>query len=420
MAIKEYLYYIVFYIEEALLYEGYCINEKDLSESDIKGDDEDDRFEAFYEMLDKRFSNEIGEFNSVYGTTSLEITEKLECLFSFNKYLPDSLYKSLHWFNKAMLLLNDDDASIDNVKKSIREIEQIDCFRFDDYFKGCENQLKETKIISVKEHYFYDLKKRVKYCEIILHEILKIISIECISIFDKIYSNNKDDSWDTRKIQIFTKNANPSSLYEFKENILYFAERLVLEIGFILEEIVNLGLKYQMTPYMPTPCGMYIGVSFRDTLLRAKRRIIIERKKIEIENEEIPLTLSELKKEKNIAFSSDEKEKIFKELCPLLKNQKAGENLLKEIDEYYLISNTPDFRKRKLGIICYITYCTNLFDENFSFEKFKEKFCNYYGKANISIKPNKIRAEAIHEYEIHKITLYKGVTINLNKLYKRI
>ena len=70
---------------------------------------------------------------------------------------------------------------------------------------------------------------------------------------------------------------------------------------------------------------------------------------------------------------------------------------MNDIDEHYYISKSVKFPKRKLAIIAYILQHCELFNK-MSYETFKQNICWYYGKENISMKPNKIKNEALQEY----------------------
>lgn len=418
---KKYLYHL--YFEADTVEEGYCLSNKDLSEDDIKPEDEDNRFEAFGEMIDSNFIFNEGSA----GIGHLEIMDKLECSFAYNKYLPDNLYLSLQWFNQAMKLYDNAFASQDDLKKSLQKIRPIDCLRLnvvpDSYTLGenviesesLELLLKESLIIRVAGNYIQYKDKRIKYSEIILREIVKMLDYNSIMSFDS-YMENVTRSDSTKRHAngeiLSFKEGEQLSIYDLKHNILFYAERLALEIKYIMSELRDV-IRYWGDDTLFSSTALYLYDSFRDAILNFKRRLILEKMHIEIEHKEIPLTFNDIRKEKKSAFDKSDREVIFKELCPLYRNEKKAKKILDCMDEIHSISITPKFPKRRLGLLIYLLSKCDCFDKKLSFEAFKQKICAYYGKEDISIKPNKVRQDAIIEYQ-NRDFLYKewGLTLS--------
>lgn len=420
---KKYLYYLIFHREDTILEEGYCLSDKNLSENDIKSSDEDDQFSAFEEMIDSNFIFDEGSA----GITDLEIRDKIECSFTYNKYLPDNLYLSLQWFNQAMALYDDASATQDVLTKSLQKIESIDCLRLctiqcPAIFEGLpdtedlELLLKETLCIRVAGNYLQYRDKRIKYAEIILREIVKLLNYNSLSMFDScmkslIQTNIKKQS---NGELLHLKEGKQLSIYDLKHNILYYAERLVLEIKYIMGELRDV-IRYLGDDTLFQSATLYLYDSFKDAILNFKRRLILERMHIEIEHKEIPVTLGNILKEKDLALNKSDREFIFKELCPLYKNEKKAKKILDDMDKFHNISVRPKFPKRQLGVLIYLLFHCDWFDKSLSFESFKQKICAYYGKDDISIKPNKVRQEAMIEYQ-NRDFLYKEWGLILSDL----
>lgn len=419
---KKYLYHL--YFEADTVEEGYCLSNKDLSEDDIKPEDEDNRFEAFGEMIDSNFIFNEGSA----GISHLEIMDKLECSFAYNKYLPDNLYLSLLWFNQAMKLYDNAFASQDDLKKSLQKIRPIDCLRLnvvpDSYTLGenviesesLELLLKESLIIRVAGNYLQYRDKRIRYAEIILREIVKLLDYNSLSMFDSymkdvIQTNVKRRS---NGELLHLQEGKQLSIYDLKHNILYYAERLVLEIKYIMGELRDV-IRYWGDDTLFQSATLYLYDSFKDAILNFKRRLILERMHIEIEHKEIPVTLGNIVKEKDLALNKSDRAFVFKELCPLYKNEKKAKRILDDMDKFHNISVTPKFPKRQLGVLIYVLFHCDCFDKNLSFESFKQKICAYYGKDDISIKPNKVRQEAMIEYQ-NRDFLYKEWGLTLSDL----
>ena len=429
---KKYLYYLIFHREGAILEEGYCLSNKDLSEKDIKSEDEDDPFEAFEEMIGTNFIFDEGSA----GISDLIIRDKIECSFTYNKYLPDSLYKSLRWFNQAMLLHHDASACQEDLESCLREIEPIDCLRLcmvpaipypaDSAMSNMLNELmdsedlelfsKETLSIMVTGNYLQYRDKRIRYAEIILKEIVKLLDYNSLLIYDSNIERLIRQNAKRRDNGEFLhlKEGEQLSISDLKHNILYYAERLVLEIKYIMGELRDV-IRYLGEDTLRISTTLYLYDSFLDAILKFKRRLLLEKKHIKIEREEIPLTFNDIKKEKDTAFTQQDRELIFKELCPSFKTEKKAKKILDEMDEYYCISINPKFPKRQLGMLIFLLHQCNYFNKKLSYETFKQKVCAYYGKDDISIKPNKIRREAIAEYQNREL-LYKDWGLTLDNI----
>lgn len=412
------MYDLEFHIEDAVYYEGYFISDKNLSEDNIKFGEDEYEFEAFEDMIESNTA-----IDRVEGSISdLEIKNKTVCSFTYNKYIPDSLYMSLHWFNKAISALRYNSISQKNLELLLKEIKPIDCLR-DEYD---DSDMKETLAIRAIGNCMPYMEKKIRHCERFLYEVVKILDIDNISYFDSRISElfeqkkeaakqkqisslqdliEREESLNGRTVLSLRQSEQPNT-GDLINNVLCYAERMVLEMKFVLGDLVdviNLNTSGRISYFY----GIYIESPFKDTLLDFKRRLILERKCLELRKREIVVTLTDIKGEKESAFDESDKEKIFKELCPLYKNEKTAKRILDELDKYHSISITVGFSKRKLGTLIYLLRQCECFNRRLSFEKFKQKVCAYYGKDDISIKPNKVRQEAISEYN-QRDFLYKG------------
>ena len=415
---KKYLYDLEFHIEDAFYYEGYFISDKNLSRADIKSGGDEYEFEVFEDMID--MNTTINRVDG--GISDLKIRNKTVCTFTYNKYIPDSLYKSLHWFNKAISALRHNSFSQKDLEQLLKEIKPIDCLR-DEYD---DSDLKETLAIRVMGNYMQYQEKRIRYCERFLYEVVKILDIDNIYYYDNHISElfeqkkeaakqkqisslqdlmDREKSLDARTVLSLRQSEQPNTS-DLINNVLCYAERMVLEMKFVLGDLVDV-VNFNSSERISYFYGVYIKSSFKDAILDFKRRLILERKCLELRKREIAVTLTYIKGEKESAFDENDKEKIFKELCPFYKNEKVARRILDELDKYHSISITTGFSKRKLGVLIFLLFKCECFDRRLSFEKFKQKVCAYYGKDDISIKPNKIRQEAIEEYTKRDF-LYKG------------
>ena len=423
---KLYLYYLEIHTEGGYSYDGYCLSDKNLSEEDIKSDETGCKIEAFREMI--KTNATFYWFNG--GISDLKIRNKIPCAFNYNKYIPDNLYKSLTWFDRAMKSIDNTFVSQGELKQLLKEIKVIDFYRD---AVNSQREEKETLAISVKTNYLTSANQVFRYCEIILEEIIKIVSSNSISCFDRnIISVLTQKEIEHAKIETLSdflalvRDLNSNQLVSLKSgdnlctkdlhnNILYYAERIVFEIGHIFYELIK-------RPYFILNEEEDVQVydsneSFEKILLNFKKILIKEKEYMKIQQRDIDLTLEDIKNEKKTkaVFEEDDKEKIFQELCPLLKNKKEAKNILDKMDEYHKISTSYKFPKRKLGVLIYILFCCKCFNPKLSFEAFKQRVCAYYGKDNISIKPNKIHNEAIAEYNNHDY-MYKNWGIKLQDL----
>ena len=374
-----------------------------------------------------------------YFINDINIVSKIEYKLSYNKLLPDNLYKSLSWFNNAMRLYEtlyieeyddtyEEEKVINTIKDTIEKAYTDKIFR---YFKT--DILKESAFCGFSNRFLEDKMKRIQHAEAVLTEIIKEIEIESIKSFDtyiheyELSHNTEIQEYKTikPKIKLGTEEislasghwpyiipfTNPKRLKEYKINLLFHIGMFVSEIRLIftetLDSVTSLKPFYSPTNYLPYE-------RFEDVFLYFKTRLIKEKKKYIIENQDYSISLFDLKKEKTEHVN--DKATILSSLSSNFKKQEKITVLLNDIDEHYYISNSVKFPKRQLAIIAFILQHCELFNK-MSYESFKQNICWYFGKENISMKPNKIKNEAIQEY-YKKEFLYKKYNITIKEPYK--
>ena len=198
-------------------------------------------------------------------------------------------------------------------------------------------------------------------------------------------------------------------LEDYKINLLTHIGKLVSEIRFILAELLDSIMDYKPFEGMNYNSLFYENLS--DVFIMFKIRLIKEKKKHIIENKDYSVSLNDLFNEKEYDTILNDKDTVLSTLVSSFKKREKVQAMLDDIDEHYYISKSVKFEKRKLAIIVYILQYCELFNR-MSYETFKKNICWYYGKENVSMKPNKIQEEAIQEY-YKKEFLYKKYNISI-------
>ena len=369
-----------------------------------------------------------------YFINDIKIVSKIDYKLTYNKLIPDNLYKSLSWFNDAIRILGniyegeyddfEEEEAIKTITSHIEKAYTKNIFRHWD-----TNILKESSFCAFSNRYMQDTMNKIHHTEAILNEILKVIDIESIKFFDTLIleyekSHNTEleniyriDFNTTKEIKEIRGGIghwpniipfkNPNSLEEHKGNLLFHIGMFVSEIRLIFSELLDSIMNYK--PFQTTHFEYLYYKSFEDVILNFKIRLIKEKKKYIIENQNYGVSLIDLKKEK--IENINDKTSILIALSSNFKKQEKIKVLLDDIDEHYYISKSVKFSKRKLAIIAFILQHCEIFNK-MSYETFKQNICWYYGKENVSMKPNKIKEEAIQEY-YKKEFIYKkyGITI---------
>ena len=369
-----------------------------------------DIFHQFNEML---FSDATIAFISEsenFSINDFKILSKVDYSTSYNKLIPNNLFKSLAWFNKAVALYND--YSIDEVELFIEHIQKAYTEKI---FRNLDsNILKETALCGYINESIKDKGKKIQHAEAILRSIMKEISISTIRNCDKAtneflqsYPQKNEDmeQWEWEELcalkeirigssynLIFPPIINPTNIDDYRTNLLSHIGKLVAELGFMLSELIGSILGHSDDVYT----DLYLE-RLEDILLKFKIRLIKEKKKYVIEHQAYSVSLEDLKNEKEENFANFDKDAILSVLVSSFKKKEKVQAILNDIDEHYYISKSVKFPKRKLAIIAYILQHCELFNK-MSYETFKQNICWYYGKENISMKPNKIKNEALQEY----------------------
>lgn len=369
-----------------------------------------DIFHQFNEML---FSDATIAFISEsenFSINDFKILSKVDYSTSYNKLIPNNLFKSLAWFNKAVALYND--YSIDEVELFIEHIQKAYTEKI---FRNLDsNILKETALCRYINESIKDRGKKIQHAEAILRSIMKEISISTIRNCDKAtneflqsYPQKNEDmeQWEWEELcalkeirigssynLIFPPIINPTNIDDYRTNLLSHIGKLVAELGFMLSELIGSILGHSDDVYTDLCLER-----LEDILLKFKIRLIKEKKKYVIEHQAYSVSLEDLKNEKEENFANFDKDAILSVLVSSFKKKEKVQAILNDIDEHYYISKSVKFPKRKLAIIAYILQHCELFNK-MSYETFKQNICWYYRKENISMKPNKIKNEALQEY----------------------
>jgi len=376
-----------------------------------------------------------------YWINDFKIYDKIEYKLTHNKLIPDNLYKAFSWLNEAISIYDSiyDDGYDEyegfeqeekDCKTIIKHIENANTEKLFRYWDS--NILKESAFCCLTNRYIENKLLKIQHAEAILNEILKGLEIDSIKSFDSnikeyelshnteiedVRSYSKDKPLQKQKLRggighwpIVIPVNNPNSIKEYKINLLFHIGMLVSEIRFILCELLDSIMEYK--PFQSTHFNFLNFDRFEDALLAFKIRLIKERKKYTIENQKYSVSLIDIKKEKT--EHTYDKDAILLSLSPNFKKQEKIKTLLNDIDEHYYISKSVKFPKRKLAIIAYILQHCELFNK-MSYETFKQNICWYYGKENISMKPNKIKNEALQEY-YKKEFVYKKYNIAIKRI----
>lgn len=359
-----------------------------------------------------------------YIIKDFKILSKTEYNISYNKFLTNNLFKSFDWFNKAVSLYINDDIQKEPIIEHIQKAYTEKIFRNWD-----SSNLKETTYLDFVNRNIKDGMKRIQHAEAILKAILKEIKINAIKDFDNAmyeylqsYPTKTLDmeEWEEllaiRTIRIgsgenliITPIENPIDVDDFKINLLSHIGKFVSEIRFILSELIDSIMDYEQTS--GTIYNRLEYDRLEDILVQFKIRLIKEKKKHIIEKQNYSVSLVDLFNEKEDNTVLNDKDTILSSLVSSFKKREKVQAMLDDIDEHYYISKSVKFEKRKLAIIVYILQYCELFNK-MSYEAFKKNICWYYGKENVSMKPNKIQEEAIQEY-YKKEFLYKKYNITI-------
>lgn len=358
------------------------------------------------------------------------ILSKVDFKLSYNNFLPDNLFKSLNWFNKAIMLY---DNYIEEFEEPVLLIKHIEEAYTNKIFRNWDfNNLKETSYCGHINRNIKERTKKIQHAETVLKCILKEINIDRIYEYDDIIQEyieshaneikevvqwRYDESEEIKILRgglghkpIIVPPKSPVDLEDYKIILLTHIGKLVSEIRFIFAELLNSIMDYK--PFDTIFYNSLFFDSLEDVFITFKIRLIKEKKKCAIENQEYSMNLAELQNEKENNYQLNDKDTIMSTLVSSFKKREKAQTILNEIDEHYYISNSIKFEKRKLAIIAYILQHCEIFN-NMSYETFKKNICWYFGKENVSMKPNKIKEEAIQEY-YQKEFLYKKHNIKIN------
>lgn len=364
-----------------------------------------------------------------YWINNFKILSKAEYKLSYNKLLPDNLFKALSWFNKAITLYNE--YNIDMGEEPELIIKHTNEAFTDIIFRNWDfNNLTETSYLGCVNRNIDDKLKKIQHAEMVLKYILKEINIDKVAEYDCIIQEYKSSHW--KEIEnIKWKFGEPQEnkvirgnighypiiipikgaieLEDYKINLLTHIGKLVSEIRFILAELLDSIMDYKPFEGMNYNSLFYENLS--DVFIMFKIRLIKEKKKHIIENKDYSVSLNDLFNEKEYDTILNDKDTVLSTLVSSFKKREKVQAMLDDIDEHYYISKSVKFEKRKLAIIVYILQYCDLFNR-MSYETFKKNICWYYGKENVSMKPNKIQEEAIQEY-YKKEFLYKKYNISI-------
>lgn len=421
-------------VDEIVQYkESLYISENNLSENDILHD-EDEPYIAFYNMVFKHYL-----YQNHNSFKELEIGDKIPCNFTQNDYLPNNFYNSLLWFNQAVNKYNSF-MSIKEAQKIIKDFNELN------HILELEDTTQITEIDIVYAQAYYKIRdlERLEYCQRVISEIIKLLTSPIIEKYDYIitpYKNEreKEEEYtsfkdilkglkeDYEKHQIYPNIDNNKKEYKKqKQQKLYdnwnnidFLKHTILESLFLLAESLfslldNLLFCIQFDN-RDKSFDNQLYTSLKHHILQTQQTFLIEEEKLKVSFGKTFLTLDSIKSEEINKTNNEEANKILNEIFSV-SNRALGTRMLNKIDQDFQISTNCHFPKRQLGTIIYIMYCSKTVHFSLSFEKFKKKICSYYAKENISIKPNKVRQEAITLYN-DKIYIFRDYNINKKKLH---
>ena len=72
--------------------------------------------------------------------------------------------------------------------------------------------------------------------------------------------------------------------------------------------------------------------------------------------------------------------------------------MLEEFNKEFHIMSNPTLKKKDLAAYIYIMYYSQYVRKSITYKEFQNRVCDYYGKPNMSFKPNDVKDEAKHEY----------------------
>lgn len=434
---KKYLYKLNIWgegeVDETIQYEdSLYISENNLSENDILHD-EDEPYIAFYDMVFKHY---LG-FNNF---EELEIEDKIPCNFTENECLPNNFYNSLLWFNQAVNKYSSS-MKIKEAQKIIKDFNELN------HILNLENARQITEIDIVYAQAYYKTKlERLEYCQRVIKEIVKLLTPPIIEKYDYIitpYKNERQreekdisfsDIIDIHEEQQIYPNIDYELLNEWNEkeykkqqqqqlydnwNNIDFLRHTILGYLFLLVErlfslLDNLLFCIQFDEHNKS-FDNQLYTSLKCHILQTQQTFLVEEEKLKVSFDKTLFTLDSINNEEVNKTPNEEANRILNEIFSV-SNRALGTKMLNKIDQDFQISTNCHFPKRQLGIIIYIMYCSETVHFSLSFEKFKKEICSYYAKENISIKPNKVRQEAIALYN-DKIYMFRDYNINTKKLY---
>lgn len=434
---KKYLYKLNIWgegtVDETVQYkDSLYISENNLSENDILHD-EDEPYIAFYDMVFKHY---LGYNNF----EELEIEDKIPCNFTENEYLPNNFYNSLLWFNQTVNKYSSF-MKIKEAQKIIKDFNELN------HTLNLENARQITEIDIVYAQAYYKTKnlERLEYCQRVIKEIVKLLTPPIIGKYDYIitpYKNERKREEDTSfsdivgilEERLIYPNIDYELLNEWNEkeykkqqqqqlynnwNNIDFLKHTILGYLFLLVErlfslLDNLLFCIQFDDHDKS-FDNQLYTSLEHHILQTQQTFSIEEEKLKVSFDKTLFTLDSINNEEVNKTPNEETNRILNEIFSV-SNRALGTKMLNKIDQDFQISTNCHFPKRQLGIIIYIMYCSETVHFSFSFEKFKKKICSYYAKENISIKPNKVRQEAIALYN-DKIYMFRDYNINTKKLY---
>lgn len=341
---------------------------------------------------------------------SIEILEVVECVFTHSRFITDGFYRALHWFNSAIETYTNPLSSEKECEKLMRDSHIETWFRIGlNYYFPKETDYSGLYISNMTENV-----SKITYAQKVMNVIVRALEITSLEkyhaaykfFFKKLETSGAEKDYIIRMSDIlgirfigepklFLHRPELESLNP-KERLFFYANFLISELRYIMLGILR--PIYKKSGDIDYQYGFHGDIS--NLLLKTIHRLAIEKKKEELESLPLDYTLFNIRERKEELVESADKETILQFMCGDSKRAKEkASRLLKEVDEHYFITKTPNFKKRKLAAIVFVMWCGNhVFRPSLSFESFKKNICAYYGHSNPSMKPNKIVDDALFEY----------------------
>ena len=310
-----------------------------------------------------------------------------ECNMQYNEYLPENFYLLLHYLRAAIHIYHNEE----DPQKISEILKKLNGYNINTH-NGVAFACPDTEYILAKASY-QSRQNIFQYYDKVLQEIINTLSIKSIKLYDKIGCIAEIE---TTYNKHYERNSKEDLLNKIQEgmHILFRVLR-----GFSTsQETQNIrDYKYRL---MFQHIKDLKASSLEESLKYLKRSIILNHKQEVLFREPMEVSLDDSKNDPILSIDQTASERIIKAISEDNNRSRTivGEMLEEFNKEFHIMSN-PTLKKKDLAAYIYIMYYSQYVRKSITYKEFQNRVCDYYGKPNMSFKPNDVKDEAEHEYK---------------------